>query len=136
MRDVAVDPVSGRVVVGRVAGESGDVELVVEVWVVVAAERVDGVGVVGVLPVTHGFADVPLSGWRNDAVYWMRSSGVTTGCSATEFCPDQEMTREQQITFLWRYAGRRRRVGRLRLGCACRQVFHEPCLVGVQQRDY
>ena len=58
-----------------------------------------------VLPPTHGFDDVPLSGWRNDAVYWMRSSGVTTGCSATEFCPDQEMTREQQITFLYRYAG-------------------------------
>ena len=53
----------------------------------------------------HGFADVPASGWRNDAVTWMRKSGVTVGCSATEFCPDAQMTREQQITFLWRYAG-------------------------------
>ncbi len=53
----------------------------------------------------HSFSDVPLTGWRNDAVAWMSSSGVTTGCSATEFCPDREMTREQQLTFLWRYAG-------------------------------
>ena len=54
---------------------------------------------------THSFLDVPSSGWRNDAVAWMSSAGITTGCSATTFCPDQEMTREQQITFLWRYAG-------------------------------
>lgn len=54
---------------------------------------------------THSFFDVPSSGWRNDAVAWMSSAGITTGCSATTFCPDQEMTREQQITFLWRYAG-------------------------------
>jgi hypothetical protein len=53
----------------------------------------------------HGFFDVDAGGWRGTAVEWMRSSGVTTGCSATKFCPDQEMTREQQITFLWRYAG-------------------------------
>ena len=55
-------------------------------------------------PDEHGFDDVPTTGWRNDAVTWMRSSGVTTGCSATNFCPDNDMTREQQITFLWRYA--------------------------------
>jgi len=53
----------------------------------------------------HGFFDVDAGGWRGTAVEWMRSSGVTTGCSATKFCPDQQMTREQQITFLWRYAG-------------------------------
>jgi hypothetical protein len=59
----------------------------------------------GDAPDEHSFSDVSSSGWRNDAVAWMRSSGVTTGCSSTEFCPDQQMTREQQITFLWRYAG-------------------------------
>lgn len=61
--------------------------------------------VVRLNPNPHGFDDVPTLGWQNDAVSWMRSSGVTTGCSATHFCPDQELTREQQITFLWRYAG-------------------------------
>ena len=59
----------------------------------------------GDAPDEHSFWDVASSGWRNDAVAWMRSSGITTGCSTTEFCPDQQMTREQQITFLWRYAG-------------------------------
>jgi hypothetical protein len=59
----------------------------------------------GLAPNEHAFVDVPNSGWRNDAVSWMRESDVTKGCSPTEFCPDQAMTREQQITFLWRYAG-------------------------------
>ena len=35
----------------------------------------------------------------------MQASGVTNGCSASEFCPDAQMTREQQLTFLYRYAG-------------------------------
>ena len=44
------------------------------------------------------------SGWRNDAAAWMRQSGVTTGCSSTAFCGSADDL-EQQITFLWRYAG-------------------------------
>ena len=58
-----------------------------------------------VAPLTHGFEDVPTDGWRSDAVYWLRESGVTKGCNTTSFCPDEEMTRAQQLTFLWRYAG-------------------------------
>jgi len=69
-------------------------------------ETVTDSATVNIASVDHGFDDVPTSGWRNDAVSWMRSSGVTTGCSATSFCPDRAMTREQQITFLWRYADR------------------------------
>ncbi len=53
----------------------------------------------------HSFTDVSTAGWRNEAVSWMQQSGITNGCSPTEFCPDDGMTREQQITFLWRYAG-------------------------------
>lgn len=53
----------------------------------------------------HSFTDVSTAGWRNDAVSWMQQSGITNGCSPTQFCPDAGMTREQQITFLWRYAG-------------------------------
>jgi hypothetical protein len=53
----------------------------------------------------HSFSDVSDSGWRSEAVTWMQRSGITTGCSSTDFCPDDGMTREQQITFLWRYAG-------------------------------
>lgn len=53
----------------------------------------------------HGFADTPVTGWQGDAASWMLASGVTSGCRAMAYCPGQEMTREQQITFLWRYAG-------------------------------
>ena len=53
----------------------------------------------------HGFTDVPTAGWQNDAVVWMKTSGVTTGCGTETFCPDVAMTREQQVTFLYRYGG-------------------------------
>ena len=57
------------------------------------------------VPFVHSFVDVPVDGWRGEAVSWMQASGVTNGCSASEFCPDAQMTREQQLTFLYRYAG-------------------------------
>ena len=57
------------------------------------------------VPFVHSFVDVPVDGWRGEAVSWMQASGVTRGCSASEFCPDAQMTREQQLTFLYRYAG-------------------------------
>jgi len=36
-------------------------------------------------------------------VAWLKHHQITTGCSADRFCPDDPMTRAQQITFLWRY---------------------------------
>ena len=136
LRDVAVDPVSGRVVVvGRVAGASSvslsplsrsrSLQLqsssLPNALTVSASSEVVPISPpsttvppsTSVPPSTtvpgelepHGFEDVPTEGWRNDAVAWLRQSGVTKGCSATSFCPDEEMTRAQQLTFLWRYAG-------------------------------
>ena len=35
----------------------------------------------------------------------MQATGITKGCSDTDFCPDAQMTREQQLTFLHRYEG-------------------------------
>jgi len=90
--DVAYDPVTGIAALVGVTDENGSQQAMVTLVPLGDA-------------VSHGFRDVPPDGWKGDAVKWMRESGVTTGCSATEFCPDQEMTREQQITFLWRYAG-------------------------------
>jgi len=79
----------------------------------VVASNVSGDGVASSLvsakPSTvlfvHSFVDVPVDGWKGKAVSWMQLSAVTQGCSEIEFCPDAEMTREQQVTFLWRYAG-------------------------------
>ena len=112
LRDVAVDPVSGRVVVvGRVDGASSvtlsplsrsrslQLQSSGQPNALTVSASSD------VAPITHGFEDVPTDGWKSDAVYWLRESGVTEGCGATTFCPDEEMTREQQITFLYRYSG-------------------------------
>ena len=51
------------------------------------------------------FIDVPAADWQFDSVAWMAESGVTTGCDTGRFCPDDLMSREQQLTFLWRYVG-------------------------------
>ena len=90
--DVAYDPVTGVAALVGVTDDNGSQQAMVTLVSLGDA-------------VSHGFLDVPPDGWQGNAVKWMRESGVTTGCSATEFCPHQEMTREQQITFLWRYAG-------------------------------
>ena len=52
--------------------------------------------------VAHSFVDV-LSGWQQDPVSWMASTGITTGTSPTMFSPDGTLTRAQLITFLYRY---------------------------------
>ena len=49
------------------------------------------------------FADVAEDAYYKDAVVWARDNGVTTGVSATAFDPDAPITREQAMTFLYRY---------------------------------
>ncbi|MDW3217134.1 MAG: S-layer homology domain-containing protein [Acidimicrobiales bacterium] len=86
---VAADPATGRVVaVGR-EGEPGvgaSALVVSDLW-------------------GHGFVDVTLDGWQSEPIEWLRASRLTTGCSASEFCPSDEMPREQLVTFLYRYRG-------------------------------
>lgn len=36
---------------------------------------------------------------------WAVQNGITTGTSATTFSPDAVVTRSQNVTFLWRWAG-------------------------------
>lgn len=50
------------------------------------------------------FTDVPEEGWYAEAVKWAVEMDITTGISATEFCPDQPCNRAQIVTFLYRYA--------------------------------
>ena len=52
------------------------------------------------------FSDVPTTGWKVEPIAWIDEVGVTEGCDVDRFCPDEPMTREQQITFLWRYENR------------------------------
>jgi subtilisin family serine protease len=49
-----------------------------------------------------GFSDVPSGAFFTDAVDWMAANGITTGTTPTTFSPDDEVTRAQMITFIWR----------------------------------
>lgn len=49
-----------------------------------------------------GFADVPVGNWFADAAVWAVKEGITKGTSDTTFTPDQECTRGEILTFLYR----------------------------------
>ena len=51
------------------------------------------------------FADVADGQWYTDAVIWAADKGVVSGTSATTFAPNDQITREQMVTMIWRYAG-------------------------------
>ncbi|MDY4962637.1 MAG: S-layer homology domain-containing protein, partial [Oscillospiraceae bacterium] len=44
--------------------------------------------------------------WYTDAVIWAYHAGVVAGVSATQFAPNEVLTREQMVTMLYGYAGR------------------------------
>ena len=46
------------------------------------------------------FTDVPK--WAYESAAWCYMNGVTTGVSETAFAPDNDCTRAQIVTFLWR----------------------------------
>ena len=50
------------------------------------------------------FTDVPENTWYTDAVIWAKECGIVTGVTETEFAPDDNITREQLVTVLFRYA--------------------------------
>ncbi len=55
----------------------------------------------------HSFDDVPDSNQFHGSISWMKDNGVTVGCNPpanTEFCPDDNVTREQMSSFMRRYA--------------------------------
>ena len=48
------------------------------------------------------FDDVPAGHYAEEAIAWAVENGITKGCSPTEFCPDDPVTRAQIVTFLHR----------------------------------
>lgn len=52
----------------------------------------------------HRFGDIE-EGWQQGPVSWAAARGITTGQSPTRFGPDEDVTRGEAITFLWRMAG-------------------------------
>ena len=51
------------------------------------------------------FVDVKDSDYFLDSVVWAVDEGITAGTSATTFGPEENCTRAQVVTFLWRAAG-------------------------------
>ncbi len=50
------------------------------------------------------FEDIPLGEWFSNGVGWADYVKVTLGVSETEFAPDIEITREQLVAMMYRYA--------------------------------
>ena len=50
------------------------------------------------------FTDVADDAWYYNAVVWAKSIGLVNGITATEFAPEEELTREQLVTIFYRYA--------------------------------
>ncbi len=53
---------------------------------------------------THSFADIADGQWYAQAVSWAAESKVVNGVSETEFAPNDNITREQMATVIYRYA--------------------------------
>lgn len=53
---------------------------------------------------THSFTDVSKGAYYADAVAWGYANGIVNGVSADSFDPYGELTRQQMVCFLYRYA--------------------------------
>ena len=62
--------------------------------------QAQGKGFTGAWMFLLPFTDVPE--WAYESVAWCYMNGVTTGVSETSFAPDNDCTRAQIVTFLWR----------------------------------
>ena len=56
-------------------------------------------------PVSASFNDVSTSYWAFREIEALANSGITTGCGAGNFCPDDTLTRAQMAAFLARALG-------------------------------
>jgi hypothetical protein len=56
-------------------------------------------------PVTARFTDVPTTHPFFQYIEALAASGVTAGCTATQYCPDAPLTRGQMAVFLSRALG-------------------------------
>lgn len=52
-----------------------------------------------------GFGDVPTSHWAAAWIKQLAAEGITTGCGANNYCPEQSVTRAQMAIFLVRTFG-------------------------------
>jgi hypothetical protein len=53
----------------------------------------------------HGFTDVPHDSTHEAGIDYVAAAGITQGCTADEYCPNDPLTRAQMGTFLHRSSG-------------------------------
>ena len=53
---------------------------------------------------TTPFADVKMDQYYGQAIAWAAENGIAKGITDTRFAPNTAVTREQLVTFLFRYA--------------------------------
>lgn len=53
---------------------------------------------------TPAFTDVPAKSFYTDAVVWATANGITNGVSQNLFAPGNSLTRQELVTFLYRFA--------------------------------
>jgi S-layer homology domain len=58
----------------------------------------------GVVLASHQFSDVPTNHTFHNDIDWLFDNDITAGCSATRFCPEDDVTRGQMAAFLHRFA--------------------------------
>ena len=56
-------------------------------------------------PASASFSDVPTGHWAFQFIEALRESGITSGCTATTFCPNAAVTRAEMAVFLGRALG-------------------------------
>ena len=80
------------------------------------------------------FIDVDEGAYYYEAVLWAVEQGITSGVSATEFAPEQNCTRGQIVTFLWRAAGKPTAVAyNPFLDIAASEFYHDAVLWAVDR---
>jgi len=59
-----------------------------------------------IMGMANPFADVEKDNWYSDAVIWASANGIVNGVADDRFAPEQNITREQLATILYRYQHR------------------------------
>ena len=67
------------------------------------SEQAQGGGMQGAWMFQNPFSDVDLESYYGEAVMWAVANGVTNGTSDTTFSPNNDCTRAQIVTFLYRF---------------------------------
>jgi hypothetical protein len=52
------------------------------------------------------FTDVEKGKWYYDPIVWAYNNDITTGMTDTSFAPNEKTSREQIVTFFWRFCNR------------------------------